>query len=165
LSTRIKEAKEKVLFWLKEEALSPEDLTDPNAYFNFAITAGDVKMHVAQNSRQIDSLAVGARWTLGTEQIDLHKNIMDDPKRIAFYWDLQFMLAGDNQLGDYQIGPNMPHDFKELLITSNRVFYDSLTKQALMHSIFAVHKAMVRSVFLLEKHGGVLPPYPPIMKK
>ena len=122
-------------------------------------------MHVVQNSRLIDSLVVAAKWTLAREQIDLHKNIMDDPKRIAFYWDLQFMLAGDNQLGDYQLGPNMPHDFKELLITSNRVFYDSLTKQALMHSIFAVHKAMVRSVFLLEKHGGVLPPYPPITKK
>src|SRR6266581_1094730 len=135
LSTGIKETKEKILFWLKEEALSPEEIVDPNAYFNFAIMAGDLKMHVAQNSRLIDSLVVGAKWTLGKEQIDLHKNILDDPKKVALYWDLQLMLAGDNQLGDYQIGPNMPHDFKELLITSNRIFYDSLTKQALMHAI------------------------------
>jgi hypothetical protein len=152
-------------FGSRKRALSPEDITDPNAFFNFAITSGDLKMHVVQNSRLIDSLVVVAKWTLGREQIELHKNIMDDSKRVAFYWDLQFMLTGDNRLGDYQIGPNMPDDFKELIITSNRVFYDSLTKQALMHSIFAVHKTMVRSVFLLEKHGGVLPPYPPIAKK
>jgi len=74
-------------------------------------------------------------------------------------------LLNDSQLGEFQISPNPPHDFKELFVSSNRIFYDNLTKQNLMNSIFAVHKAMVKSVFLLEKHGGVFPPYSPIPKK
>lgn len=165
MSFKIKETKDRVLFWLKEESLSPEEIIDPNGYFNFVITSGDLKLNVIQNSRHIDSLFIGTKWTLGKEQLDLHKNIMDDAKRIALFWDLQFMLLNDNLLGDYQINPNPPHDFLELFVSSKPIFYDSLTKQTLMHAVFAVHKAMMRAVLLLEKHGGVLPPYPPIPKK
>jgi hypothetical protein len=68
------------------------------------------------------------------------------------------MLLSDHELGDFEINPNTPSDFRSLLVTSNRLFYDSLTKQNLMHAIFAVHKAMMRAVFLLEKYSGVLPP-------
>lgn len=90
---------------------------------------------------------------------------MDESKRVAYYWDLQFMLLNDSMLGECQISPNPPHDFKALFVSSNRIFYDSLTKQNLMSSIYAVHKAMVKAVFLLEKHGGVFPPYSRNSKK
>jgi hypothetical protein len=162
LSSKVKETRDKVLFWLKEESLSPQEIIDPNAYFNFGITSGDLKLNVVQNSMRIDSLFAATKWTLGKEQLDLHKNVLDDSKRIALYWDLMFIPLNNNLLGEYRISPNPPHDFKELFVSSIPIFYDGLTKCFLMHSIIAVQKAMIASVFLLEKHGGVLPPYPPI---
>jgi len=166
LSVKIKEVKDRILFWLKEESMSPEEIVDPHSYFNIGIKLGDgLKLNVVQNSRLIDSLTVATIWTLGDKQLDLHRKAMDDSKRVAYFWDLQFTLLSDNQLGAFQIRPNPPNYFKELFVSSNRIFYDSLTKQSLMHSIIAVQKAMVRAVFLLEKHGGVLPPYPPIPRK
>lgn len=107
----------------------------------------------------IDSLFVGTKWTLSNDQINLHKNILDETKRVAYYWNMQFTLLNDNMIGEFQMIPNPPHDFKEFFVSSNRLFYDSLTKQGLMYGIFAVHRAMVRAVFLLEKEGNVFPPY------
>ena len=51
MSAKIKENREKILFWLKEEALSPEEIVDPNAYFNFVIKLGDIRLNVIQPSR------------------------------------------------------------------------------------------------------------------
>lgn len=165
MSARINETKDRILFWFKEESLSPEEIVDPNAYFNIGIKSGDLRLNIVQNTRLIDSFIIGTRWILSKEQTDYHTNKMDDSKRIAFFWELQSMLLGDHELGDFEIRPNPPSDFGSLLITSNRLFYDSLTKQNLMHAIFAVQKAMMRSVFLLEKHCGVLPPDMTLSKK
>ncbi|MGI0014591.1 MAG: DUF2299 family protein [Nitrososphaera sp.] len=161
MSARIKETKDKVLFWLREEGISPEEANDPNAYFNIGLRLGDWGATIFQNLRMIDSISVGSRWILGDEQLKLHKEMLDDPKRLAYYWDLQFMALSNPQIGEFEITPNPPNDFRALLITSNRIFYDSLTKQSLMDSIVGVHKTMVHAIFLLEKYGGVIPPYPP----
>ena len=158
MSARIKDAKDKIVIWLKEEFLSPEEIPDPNAYFNVKIKEGDLWLNVVQNSRKIDSLFVGTKWILSRDQLESHKTKMDESKRIAFYWNLQSMLLVNNRLGDFEIGPNPPHDFRELFVSSNPVFYDSLTKQSLMHSIYAVHRSIIASVFLFKKYCGEFPP-------
>lgn len=104
MSARIKETRDKILFWLKEESLSPEEIKDASAYFNFVVTTGDLKLNVVQSSRLIDSLVVASKWTLGKPQLELHRNILDETKRVALYWDLLFMLNGDPQLSEYSIG-------------------------------------------------------------
>ena len=86
--------------------MSPEEIVDPNAYFNIGIKLEDgLKLNVVQNSRLIDSLIVVTKWTLGDKQLDLHRKAMDDSKRVAYFWDLQFTLLSDNQLGAFQIRP------------------------------------------------------------
>jgi hypothetical protein len=157
LSARIKDTKEKILFWLKEESLSPEEVVDPNAYFNIGIKSGDLRLNVVQATRHIDSFFIGTRWSLSKEQVDLHKSKMDESKRIAFFQDLQSMLLSESQLGDYEF-QNGLNDFQSLFVTSKRIFYDSLTKQALIDAIVTVHKAVMRSVFLLQRYTGALPP-------
>jgi hypothetical protein len=82
---------------------------------------------------------------------------LDDATRAEFCWELQSILLSNNELGNYEINPNPPNDFTELVISSCPIFYDALTKDTLMRRIIIVKKSIMRSILLLEKHSGELP--------
>ena len=148
------EVKEKVLNWLKEEALSPEEVSDPNAYFNFGIKVAGKPLHVVQNVRSLDSIFVGANLVLTPPQLSLLKKNMDEKKRQEYFWDLRLALLTNSELGDFQIKPNPPDDVREVFISSKRVFYDTLTKDVLIHTIHNVYKAVTMVVWMLERYAG-----------
>jgi len=156
-SEQIKEIKEKILNWLKEEKLQPREISDPNAYFNICITVGGLALHVIQKADQIDSIAVGANLVFTEEQLKLLEN-MSDKKRQEFFWELRLALLKNNELGDFQIKPNPPHDVKEVFISSRRLFYDGLTKDRLMTAIFTVYKAIFMVIWMLEQKAGTIKP-------
>jgi len=158
LSEKVKETKGKVLDWLKEEAFSPEDVADPNAYFNFSIKVSGSPLHVVQNVRAIDSFFVGANLVLTPAQLDLLKNSMDKKKRQEFFWDLRLTLLKNNSLGDFEIKPNPPDDVREVFVSSRRIFYDALTKDRLIHAINAVYRAVMMVVWMLERYAGAPTP-------
>ena len=158
VSERVKEVKEKILSWLKEEAMSPEELADPNAYFNIKVKVRGLVFHIVQNVRNIDSLFVGGKLVLTPAQLSLLRNNMDEKKRQEFFWDLRLALLRNNELGDFQIKPNPPHDVREVLITSRRIFYDSLTKDRLISAILAVYKAIIMVIWMLERYAGAITP-------
>jgi len=157
LVEKVKEIKEKVLAWLKEEAFSPEDVADPNAFFNFNIKVAGSPLHVVQSVRNIDSVFVGANLVLTPAQLDLLKNNMDKKKRQEFFWDLRLALVKNNQLGDFEIKPNPPDDIREVFISSKRIFYDALTKDRLIDSISSVYKSVMTTIWMLERYAGVAP--------
>ena len=158
LSERVKEVKEKILSWLKEEAMSPEEMADPNAYFNVKVKVGGLVFHVVQNVRNIDSLFVGGNLVLTPAQLSLLRNNMDEKRRQKFFWDLRLALLGNNELGEFQIKPNPPHDVREVFIASRRIFYDSLTKDRLISAILAVYKATIMVIWMLERYAGAITP-------
>jgi len=158
LSEKVKEIKEKVLVWLKEEAYSPEDVVDPNAFFNFNIKVAGSPLHVVQSVRNIDSVFVGANLVLTPVQLDLLKNNMDKKKRQEFFWDLRLALLSNNRLGDFRIKPNPPDDVREVFISSKRIFYDALTKDRLINAISSVYKAIMMVIWMLERYAGAPAP-------
>jgi hypothetical protein len=153
LREKVKEIKEKVLVWLKEEGFSPEDVADPNAFFNFNIKVAGSPLHVVQSVRNIDSVFVGANLILTPAQLDL-LNSMNKKKRQQFFWDLRLALAGNSELGDFEIKPNPPDDVREVFISSRRIFYDALTKDRLINAISSVYKAIMIVIWMLERYAG-----------
>ena len=159
MSERVKEVKEKVLNWLKEEAFSPEEISDANAYFNFNIKVAGRPLHVLQNVRSIDSIFAGANLVFTPPQLSLLKNSMDKKKRQEFFWDLRLALLGKTELGDFEIKPNPPDDVREVFISSKRIFYDALTKDRLIHAIGSVYKNVTMVVWMLEeRYAGATAP-------
>ena len=159
MSTTLQKIRESVLRWLKEESALGEKaaVDDPNALLDFEITYEDLKLNVIQASRNSDNFFIVAKWILSRPQLDLHKSKMDDAKRVEFFWELQSVLLANNELGNCEMKPDPPNDFRELIISSCPIYYDALTKDVLMRRILIVRKSMMRSVFLLEKYAGVLP--------
>jgi len=158
LSEKIKETREKVLNWLKEEAFSPQDMPNANAYFNFGIKVAGNPLHVLQNVRSLDSIFVGANLVLTPPQLSLLKKNMDKKKRQEYFWDLRLALLMNTELGDFQIKPHPPDDFREVFISSKRIFYDGLTKDMLIHAINNVYKAVMMVVWMLERYAGAPAP-------
>jgi len=152
---KVKETKEKVLGWLKEEVLSPEEISDPHAFFNFGISVGGLRFHVVQNVRSVDSIFVGGNLVLPEEQSQLLREKMDEKKRQEFFSDLRLALLTNSEIGDFQIKPSPPDDIREVFVASKRVFYDALTKDRLVSAIHAVHKAVIMAVWMLESHSGI----------
>jgi len=157
LSEKIKEIKEKVLTWLKEQAFSPQEMPDANAYFNFGIKVAGHPLHVVQDVRSLDSVFAGANLVLTTPQLSLLKN-MDKQKRQEYFWDLRLTLLGNTELGDFEIKPNPPDDVREVFISSKRIFYDALTKDRLINAIGGVYKAVMMIIWMLERYAGAPTP-------
>lgn len=158
LSEKVREIKEKVLNWLKEEALSPDEVSDPNAYFNFGIRIANMPFNVVQNVRNLDSIFVGTNIVLSPSQQSLIKDNMDKKKRQEYFWNLRLALLMNNELGEFQIKPSPPNDVREIFVSSKRVFYDGLTKNELIHAIHSVFKAVMMIVWMLERHAGIPTP-------
>lgn len=159
MSEKVKETKEKILNWLKEEGLSPEEIADPNAYYNFGIkVAGGSPLNVIQHVHNIDSILIGTNLVLMPNQINLLKNNMDEKKRQEFFWNLRLTLLRNNELGDFQIKPNPPNDVREVFISSKRIFYDALSKDRLISSGYSVYRAVMEVVWMLELYAGAVTP-------
>ncbi|MDQ1279269.1 MAG: hypothetical protein QG670_529 [Thermoproteota archaeon] len=99
MDDKIKEARDRILNWLKEEAFSPQEVNDPNAYFNFGIkVVGGFSLTVVQNVHNLDSIIVATSLFLSPNQISLLKNNMYAKKRQDFYWNLRLSLLRNNEL-------------------------------------------------------------------
>ena len=157
-SERSKETKEKIIAWLKEEAYSPEETSDPNAYFNILAKIGGMGCNVVQNVKSVDSFIVGTNLVLVPEQLDLLKG-MGSEKRKAFFWDLRMSLLKNSELGDFQIKPTPPNDTQSVFISSRKIFYDGLTKGTLEEAIHAVIKAVIMVNWMLQQYAGIITPH------
>ncbi len=158
LSERIREVGEKVLNWLEEEGLSPEEVNDPDAHFNFNVNVAGHPFVVVQNLLSLDSVFVGANLVFTSDQLTLLEKKMNKKKREEYFWDLRMVLLENGELGDFEIKPNPPDDVREVTICSKRIFYNTLTKDTLIHAIHNVYKAALMVIWMLERHAGAPAP-------
>jgi len=152
----IKETKEKILSWLKEEALSPRENADPQAHFNITVNRGKVGCNIVQDVAHMDSVFVGANIVFGAKQQALLRG-MSAQKINDFLWDLEMSLIKNNELGDFQIKPKPPEDIQAVFVSSRSIYYDELTKSKLVFAINVVLRALMMTMWMLEKHAGVIP--------
>jgi hypothetical protein len=159
LDAKIKQTKDRIVSWLKEEGLwLQEEVDDPNAWFNIGAKVVDLKLSIVQAKPSLDSIFLASKWTFSQPQLHMFHERLDAEKKRDFYFDLQFQVLNNNELGELVTGPMPPDDLSEVTIYSRRVYYSELTKERFLQSLFIVRKALVASVFLFEKYTGTSPP-------
>jgi hypothetical protein len=156
-SDKIKETKERILDWLKEETFSPEEKADPQAYYNILCRIGALGCNIVQDVHHMDSFFVATNLILGNEQIVLLKS-MGEGKRKGFFVDLRMNLLKNSELGQFAIKPNPPEEIQIISVASKRVYYDELTKGKLISAIEAVIKAITMTIWMLEQYAGITAP-------
>jgi hypothetical protein len=156
MSSNIQVVKSKIIGWLKEEACSPEERNDPNAFFNIGAKIGNFSCNIVQSVQKQDSFAIATNLILAKEQIVMLQE-MTPEKRQKYFFDLRIVLASNNELGEFAIKPQPPERIETIFVTSKPIYYDGLTKDRFMNSIFPVLKAIMISVMLLEQHAGKIP--------
>jgi hypothetical protein len=154
VSERVGEVREKVLNWLKEEGLSPEEMEDPNAYFNFNVNVGGRPFNVVQNVLSLDSICVTASLVFTPDQLTLLKHKMNKKKKKEYFWDLRLAMLKNSDVGDFDVKPDPPDDVREVFVCSRKIFYDALTKHKLLHAIHSAYKAYMMVIWMLERHAG-----------
>lgn len=152
----ITEIKEKIINWLKEEACSPEEKPDPNTYFNILVKFGSLGCRVIQPVQRRDSISAAIKFPVPPEKIAL-LNGLSAEKKIEFFWDLRLALLKNNELADFQIEQDSHGDTKAVTIFSRPIFYEDLTKGRLMSAIFAVTRATLMVIWMIQKYAGKLP--------
>jgi hypothetical protein len=148
--------KEKIIGWLKEEACSPVEQTDPNAYFNIAIKVGRMGCQVVQPVRKMDSLMTVVRLPLPPEMLQLVKS-MEPEKKTALFWDLRLSILKNSELLEFKIESDSPEDIKAVALASRPIFYEELTKSKLFSAIYAVTRATLMVMLMLQKYAGKIP--------
>jgi hypothetical protein len=151
---KINETKERIINWLKEEAYSPEETVDPNAFFNIVAKVGNMVCNIAQNVRKRDSIIVGTNLLISSDQLILLKE-MSVTKRKEFFWDLRMSLLKNAELGNFEIKPNPPDNISAVFISSKQIFYEDLTKGSLFSAIQAVFRATLMVIWMIQQYAGV----------
>jgi hypothetical protein len=159
LNDKSKQLKDRIVGWLKEESVSYSEKDDPQTNFHLSAKFADIWLSLFQPKDKSDSFLLAAKWTLSKPQWDLLQNNMDEAKRRDLWHAIQQNVNLNNELADVVMGPNPPHDWSELTIYSRLTYADNLTKDRLFTAMLIIRKALAQSVFLLESHAGVLPPF------
>jgi hypothetical protein len=145
-----KEIKRKVTGWLKEEGLFFEEVVDPDTYFNFSIKVAGLSMDVVKDITR-DVVLVRSTMIFNEDQTRTLK-AMSEKGREAFFWELRIRLLTNNDVGAFEIKPNL--DRVEIFIQARGIFRDGLAKDRLLGSILVVHKSLTMVAWLLDHFSG-----------
>jgi hypothetical protein len=148
MGEEIKRVRDKIGRWLQEENLSPSEALDPQALFNFHIQPGN--LNVVQMVDWRDSIVVGTNVLLGPLSAKI--NQLNRERKQEFFWDLSIELLKNEAIGDFDIKPNPPENVREVLLKSKPIFYDGLTKDRLMNTIYSMNKVMIMIPCLIAKY-------------
>ncbi|RZN42943.1 MAG: DUF2299 domain-containing protein [Methanophagales archaeon ANME-1-THS] len=157
MDERIKLVKDKIGRWLREENIFPQEALDPQAQFNFYVQHGTLNVNIVQKVDWHDSIVVGTHVILGPLSSKIDQ--LDYEKKQEFFWDLSLELLKNGDIGDFDITPDPPDNVREVLIKSRPIFYDGLTKDRLMNTMYAMFKAMIMIPCLIAKYT-ILPEVP-----
>ena len=155
MDDKIKRVKDEIGRWLREENLSPSEVLDPQALFNFHIQPGN--LNVVQMVDWRDSIVVGTNVLLGPLSAKI--NQLDRERKQEFFWALSVELLKNDAIGDFDIKPDPPANVREVLLKSKPIFYDGLTKDRLMNTIYSMNKIMIMIPCLIAKYA--IPPEAP----
>lgn len=150
MDEKIKLVRDKIGRWLREENIFPREALDPEAHFNFYIQQSNLNVNIVQKVEWQDSIVVGTNVLLGPLSSKIDQ--LDHEKKQEFFWDLSLELLKNGEIGDFNITPDPPDKVREVLIKSKPIFYDGLTKDRLMNTIYAMFKTMIMIPCLIAKH-------------
>lgn len=145
-----REIKRKVAGWLKEEGVFFEEVTDPDTYFNFSIKVAGISMDVVKDISR-DVVLVRSTMIFTKEQTETLK-AMGEKGREAFFWELRIRLLTNNEVGAFEIKPNL--DKMQIFVQAMGIFRDGLSKDRLLKSILVVHKSLTMVAWLLDHFSG-----------
>ncbi|MBE0516375.1 MAG: DUF2299 family protein [Methanophagales archaeon] len=151
----IRSVKDKIGSWLREENIFPREALDPQAHFNFYIQLGNLNVNVVQKVDWRDSIVLGTTVFLGPLSGKIDQ--LNQEKKQGFFWDLSLELLKNEEIGDFDIKPDPPDTVSEVLIQSKPIFYDGLTKDRLMNSIYSLVKIMILIPCLIAKYAIPIP--------
>jgi hypothetical protein len=139
LENEIKEAKERIKKWAEEETLGLQEISDPEALFNFALSTGTGRtLHVIQGKSKRDSVAIVASIIFGNnEKSRLRSKTTIERREILSR--LRFALSSVD--AEFHIDMETEDIPKSIRIV-HPIYYDALTKDRFMHALFIVLKAL-----------------------
>jgi len=146
LAMKIAEAKAKVEQWLTEEGFKVADDPHPDCAFRLSADDGQGRsVSILQRPGRIDQVEVGVNVELeSTETAKISK--MQPSERMELLWNLRFQLIN---LGVGFQGPELP---LRAITIETVVYYDGLTKHEFIHRVALVRRAMVATVWTLNRY-------------
>ena len=121
---------DKIRKWLTEEELYDTEAKDENAHFNFACTHQNIIFHVFQPIVRKDSVLFVCSLNLTAEQ----KTRLTKIEKTELY---EKLLSRDDL---FEFHPNINN--LENILLQNFIFYDGLTKNEFMKTIFRLLKTV-----------------------
>jgi len=126
----ISEVKDKIRRWLTDEGLYDMEAKDENAYFNFLARHQNVVFHVFQPLSKKDSVLLVCSLNLNAEQ----KERLTKIEKLELY---QKLLSTDSL---FEFHPSINN--LENIRIQDFIFYDGLTKNEFMKTIFRLLKTI-----------------------
>jgi hypothetical protein len=154
----ILEKKELIEKWLIEHNLAPEEVTTQNSYFLYKFRITGILQYVIQDMNHSDKVHSYIKSKIPKEDQQLLKGIAN-PKRSQLFWDIRLALLENPYVLDFKLFPNPPENFEGAYVSSYFIYYENLTRDVLIKSIYEVRKAFAGIQWRIRRTaGGTKPP-------
>jgi hypothetical protein len=143
--------------WLLEDGYKIESQPDQNTLFRFIATdKSGIKTIIVQPTLMLDQIVIGAGINVDNVQQSLLQTL-ENKERLDFLWDLRFGLL-NLDVGFH--GISLPLEKIEI---SKTIYYDGLTKDALLQKVSNVTRAVIFAKWTFDRKFGEAKPKSDLM--
>ena len=143
-----KEVIEKIQKWLDDESIEITNIDNPFADYQINIKNPNQTICLPKN--KIDSIEFVTSVNFTNEDKKTYAALKNNEEKLRIIWDLQRSLLEINV--EYEIQPNF--DNLESIIIKKTIYFDALTKDKFMDTIFTLQRGFYLVELMLRQLRG-----------
>jgi hypothetical protein len=143
-----KEVIEKIQKWLKEESIEITNIDNPFA--DYQVNTKNPNQSICLPKNKIDVIEFATSVYFTKEDQKAYVALKNNEEKLRIIWDLQRSLLEINV--EYEVKPDF--DNLESIIIKKTVYFDGLSKDRFMDTIFALQRGYYLAELMLRQLRG-----------
>jgi hypothetical protein len=143
-----KEVIEKIQKWLDDESIEITNIDNP--FVDYQINIKNPNQTICLPKNKIDSIEFVTSVNFTNEDKKTYAALKNNEEKLRIIWDLQRSLLEINV--EYEIQPNF--DNLESIIIKKTIYFDALTKDKFMDTIFTLQRGFYLVELMLRQLRG-----------
>lgn len=145
----------KIKNWLDEDKIPYKELADDTTYFTLKVTISNINLAIFQPKTFADHFFITTNINISQEHLKALQE-QDQDKKLDFFRKIRHQLTNDSNVLEFEILPKPPDIISTINIASYWLYYDGLTKEKLIYSLYGARKNLFKVICMIEDHTGMI---------
>jgi hypothetical protein len=145
---------ERIKNWLEEDKIAYKELSDETTYFTLKVTISNIHLAIFQPKTFVDHFFITTNINISQDHLKALQE-QDQDKKLDFFRKIRHQLTNDSNVLEFEILPKPPELISTINIASYWLYYDGLTKEKLIYTLYGARKNLFKIICIIEDHTGM----------